>query len=88
MALADQTAQATVTVRLVAEGAPVEEEEATGFLAGLSKGWDAFTGAAVVALTVLGAMEPFLIVLVPLALLVWWLVRRGRPTSTPPAETS
>jgi predicted lipid-binding transport protein (Tim44 family) len=76
--LADQTAQATITVRLVdpSAPAPVEEKE-TGFLAGLAAGWDAFTGAVVVALTVLGAVLPFLLVLVPLGLLVWWLARRG-----------
>jgi hypothetical protein len=75
--LADQTAQATITVRLLDPQAPAPEDERTGFLAGLAAGWDAFTGALVVALTVLGAMTPFLLVLVPLALLAWWLVRRG-----------
>ncbi len=86
---ADQTAQATVTVRLVDEQAPVVTEDETGFVAGLKAGWNAFTGAAVVALTVVGALIPFLIVLVPLALLVWWLVRRSnRPRSpVPPVET-
>jgi hypothetical protein len=86
--LADQTAQATVTVRLIDEQAPVVTEKATGFLAGLSAGWDAFTGAMVIALTVLGAFVPFLLVLVPLALLVWWLVRRNRrAVAVPPVET-
>lgn len=91
--LADQTAQATVTVRLVDEQAPAVVEEETGFLAGLSAGWDAFTGAAVVALTVIGALVPFLLVLVPLGLLLWWLVRRSsRPAApvaqpAPPVET-
>lgn len=85
--LADQTAQATVTVRLVSEGAPVVEEQETGFLAGLSAGWDAFTGAAVIALTVLGALVPFLLVLVPLALLVWWLVRRNARAHSDPRPT-
>lgn len=91
--LADQTAQATVTVRLVDEQAPVVVEEETGFLAGLSAGWDAFTGAAVVALTVIGALVPFLLVLVPFGLLIWWLVRRSsRPIApvaqpAPPVET-
>ncbi|MFC6238280.1 DUF4349 domain-containing protein [Longivirga aurantiaca] len=84
--LADQTAQATVTVRLVDEQAPVVVEEETGFLAGLSAGWDAFTGAAVVALTVIGALVPFLLVLVPLGLLIWWLVRRGRRPTAPAAQ--
>jgi len=86
-ALADQTAQATVTVRLVAEGAPVAPEDETGFVAGLEAGWEAFTAAAVLALTLLGAMLPFLLVLVPVGLLVWWLVRRSRTPAAPPAET-
>jgi hypothetical protein len=86
--LADQTAQATVTVRLIDVQAPVRTEEATGFLAGLSAGWDAFTGAMVLALTVLGALVPFLLFFVPVGLLVWWLVRRSRRTAPiPPVET-
>lgn len=84
--LADQTAQATVTVRLVDEQAPVVVEDETGFLAGLSAGWNAFTGAAVVALTVIGALIPFLLVLVPLGLLVWWFVRRSSRPVTPVAQ--
>jgi hypothetical protein len=83
--LADQTAQATVTVRLYSADAPAPEEEQTGFLAGLSAGWDAFTGALVVALTVLGALVPFLLVLAPLALIVWVVVQRSR--RTPPAPS-
>lgn len=88
--LADQTAQATVTVRLIDEQAPAPVEASTGFVAGLKAGWDAFTGAMVVALTVLGALVPFLIVLVPVGLLAWWLVRRNRRTGAvpaPPVET-
>jgi len=88
--LADQTAQATVTVRLIDEQAPAPAEESTGFVAGLTSGWDAFTGAMVVALTVLGALTPFLLVLVPLGLLALWLVRRNRraaATPAPPVET-
>lgn len=87
--LADQTAQATVTVRLVDQQAPVVSEKETGFVAGLAAGWAAFTGAMVVALTVIGALVPFLLVLVPIALLVWWLVRRSRPTGPEqPAEAA
>lgn len=83
--LADQTAQATVTVRLVDEQAPAPAEESTGFVAGLKSGWNAFTGAMVVALTVLGALTPFLLVLVPLGLLAMWLVRRNRRAAAAPA---
>lgn len=87
--LADQTAQATVTVRLYGADAPAPEDEQTGFLAGLSAGWSAFTGALVVALTVLGALLPFLLVLAPVGLVVWLAVRRSRrtPAAAPtPAE--
>jgi hypothetical protein len=80
-ALADQTAQATVTVRLYGTSAPVATTEAsTGFLAGLRSGWDAFTGFTAGALTVLGALVPWLLLLVPLALLVWVVARRRRET--------
>jgi hypothetical protein len=84
-ALADQTAQATVTVRLYGADAPAPEAEQTGFLAGLSAGWSAFTGALVVALTVLGAVLPFLLVLGPIALVVWLVARRSRRTPAAPA---
>jgi hypothetical protein len=77
--LADQTAQASITVTLVDSGAPVQTATAdTGFLAGLRAGWDAFTSALVVALTVVGALIPFLLLLLPLAAFGWWLLRRGR----------
>ena len=45
---------------------------------GASTGGDAFTGALVVVLTVLGALVPFLLVLAPLALIVWVVVQRNR----------
>jgi hypothetical protein len=83
--LADQTAQATVTVRLYGDNAPAPQEERTGFLAGLAAGWDAFTGAMVVALTVVGALIPFLLLLVPVALVVWVFVRRARRNPAPTA---
>ena len=86
-ALADQTAQATVTVRLYGDDAPVPVQAQSGFLAGLTAGWDAFTGALVVALTVVGAVLPFVIVLGPLALLVWVGVRRSRRIPTESGAT-
>ena len=76
-ALADQTALATVSVTLTSQSAPVVAEADTGFLAGLRSGWTAFTAAMVAGLTIVGAVVPVLIVLVPLGLLLWWLARRG-----------
>jgi len=82
---ADQSAQATITVQLLSTDAPVAVDRGTGFVAGLRAGWDAFTAALVLALTVLGALLPFLVVLVPLVLLVRWWVRRRTPKHPAPA---
>ena len=91
-ALADQTAQATITVALVSALAPSATSsttDETGFFAGLRKGWTAFTDAFVGALTVVGAVLPFAIVLVPLGFLGWRLVRRTRrQPASPVAESS
>lgn len=86
-ALADQTALATVSVTLTSESAPVAAAADTGFMAGLKAGWSAFTAAFVAALTVVGALVPFLVVLVPVGALVWWLARRRRPTTSRTPET-
>jgi hypothetical protein len=77
---ADQAAQATVTVRLYGSSAPVvtTTEKATGFLAGLRAGWDSFTGVMAAALTVLGALVPWLLVLGPVALVLGLVLRRRR----------
>ncbi len=83
--LADQTAQATVVVTLVDQGAAVAQDAATGFVPGLRHGWDAFTSALTVAMTVLGAVLPFLLVLVPAALAVRWGLRRTRRPDVDPA---
>jgi hypothetical protein len=88
-ALADQTAQATVTVTLVSDTAPAPSaSDGTGFVAGLHKGWDAFSAAFVGALTVVGALLPFAVVLVPLGYVAWRVVRRTRRHDGPasPAE--
>ncbi|HEX6755553.1 MAG TPA: DUF4349 domain-containing protein [Mycobacteriales bacterium] len=83
-ALAGQTSLATVTLHLLAKGSPATPPaERTGFLGGLRNGWDAFTTAVGWVLTGIGAVLPFLIVLVPLALAALWYARRVR--RTPPA---
>lgn len=84
-ALAGQTALATVTLHLVAKDVPVAAAtpDRAGFLGGLEDGWTAFSGAVGWLLTALGAVLPFLIVLVPLALAVRWWVTRRRPAPAP-----
>lgn len=78
--LEQRTATAPITVSLSTDGIEADDtagEDATGFVAGLSEGWGAFTSALTVGLTALGAITPF--ALTGAALLVpvlWWLRRR------------
>lgn len=87
-ALDDLTTLSTITVHLLGPEAEQEESEPeTGFLAGLSSGWDAFTGSLRVLVTALGALLPFLIALgAPAAAAVWWARRRrARQPAAPTA---
>ena len=79
-ALADQTTLATVTATLVgpATPVPVAAQAPTGFGAGLSKGWHAFTVAGTWLLTAIGALLPFVLLLAPFVALLAWLARRRR----------
>ncbi|MEV0593530.1 DUF4349 domain-containing protein [Nonomuraea cavernae] len=85
--LAAQVGMATLTLNLVGPVTVVSEpsEEPAGFLGGLAAGWSALKGFVMVALTVLGAVLPWLIVIVPVVLLVSFFVRRARGRRTPPA---
>jgi hypothetical protein len=80
--LRDQTDLATVTLHLntPAKAAAVvpPAQHRMGFTTGLGNGWDAFTGAAVAAATVLGAVLPFAVALVVLGPPLAWLVTRLR----------
>jgi hypothetical protein len=82
--LAGSVAMATVamTIRNVAAPPPAAEDH-SGFLGGLAGGWHAFLVFGGGLLTVLGALAPFLLFLVPLGWLGWWLHRRRRPVAAP-----
>ena len=84
-ALEDATTLAPVEVRLSTDATVLEEaEDDTGFLAGLTAGWDAFTASVGVVLTVLGAMLPFAVVAAVVAVpIVLWLRRRGPGAPAP-----
>ncbi|MEV5714517.1 DUF4349 domain-containing protein [Amycolatopsis mediterranei] len=87
--LAGSVAMATVamTIRSVAAPPPPAEDHG-GFLGGLAGGWHAFLVFGGGLLTVLGALAPFLLFLVPLGWLGWWLRRRRRPVAAPePGES-
>ena len=89
--LATQVGMATLSLRLVGPVAVVEEpsEEPAGFLGGLKSGWAGLVGVVKVALTVVGVLLPWLIVVVPLIALMVFLVRRRRPSrpAASPVET-
>lgn len=96
--LADQTAMATITLSIEPprekKEEPVEEEDKDGFLAGLDGGWTALKEVTTGLLTVGGAVLPFALVLLVLAVPGRVLVRRfaNRPRPTvaagPPATTA
>lgn len=90
--LKDVTDLATIEVSLVARGetvAPPAEDDGLGFLTGLRNGWDAFVAVALVALTAVGAVLPFalLVLLVGAPAYVVLRSRRRAPTTPPTAPT-
>jgi hypothetical protein len=89
-ALEDTTDLATIEVGLLERAAPrpVPPDDDLGFLAGLRGGWDALAGVVLVAVTVAGAVLPFLLALTVPALGAALLLRRRRPAAAQPAETS
>lgn len=78
--LDDQTSMSTIEVTLQRPAhhhvAPAPPPTQQGFLPGLRGGWQAFTAAGAVALTVVGAVLPFAILALVVGLPVWLLVRR------------
>lgn len=86
-ALAQRVAQSPITVTLSTQPIVVEPPAPqTGFLAGLSAGWKALKSFTVGALTVVGALLPFLVVFALIGAPVVWLVRRRRAPA--PSTTS
>lgn len=87
--LADLTALSTITAVLLGPTArePSRDEPATGFMAGLKGGWEAFVASLRILLTVLGALLPWMVALGLPMVGVVWLVRRlrdRRSRPTPP----
>ncbi len=79
--LAGRTSMATVTVSLHAPGEEPEAGDDTGFLAGLSDGWDALATTAAIALTAAGAILPFAAAAAVVGLPVRLLIRRRRAST-------
>ena len=91
-ALSDETSLATVnlslTTRVQHTPPPPKHHPRSGFLGGLSHGWHAFTASVTAVVTALGAVLPFLVIVLLVAALVWR--GRGRRRSRPahPTEPS
>ncbi|MCT9929474.1 DUF4349 domain-containing protein [Planotetraspora sp. A-T 1434] len=83
-ALAAQTGMATVTLTLAGPAAaPAKpKEKESGFISGLKGGWRALVTSTEVALTVLGALLPWLVIVAVVWLVVALVLRRGRPRRT------
>ncbi len=92
--LAAQVSMATLSLQLVGPAAEVVDpvEEPAGFLGGLKSGWNALVSFTKIALTVIGALLPWLLFASPLIALVVWRVRRDRarrpapPSGPAPAQ--
>jgi hypothetical protein len=75
--LEDQTSLSTITVFINRTGdSNPRDDEARGFLAGLKDGWSALKGATVLALTGVGAVLPFAVLMVLLGVPLWLVLRR------------
>lgn len=91
--LADQTALSTITVAIEQpeEDEPKKkDDDEGGFVGGLEDGWDSFVDGLVVALTVVGFLLPWLILVAVLGLPAWLALRRraGRRPASPPAPAA
>ena len=88
--LKDRVARSPIQVSLATVAAVVKPKPHgdTGFLAGLTSGWRAFTASVGALLTVVGALLPFMVVALLIGLPVWWGVRRRRTRRTEPAATA
>jgi hypothetical protein len=84
--LQDQTSLATITVDIDHERSAAAQEDRTGFLAGLAAGWHGLVTVAVGLATAAGALLPWLLVLLVLAVPGWPLVRRLRRQRAAPVE--
>ncbi|GAA4505711.1 DUF4349 domain-containing protein [Nonomuraea ferruginea] len=88
--LAEQTAMATLTLRLVGPAAAVAlpADEPAGFLGGLRAGWDSLVDFLMVLVTALGAALPWLAVITPPVVLALVMVRRRRRRRAPAPDPS
>lgn len=86
-ALKNSVARSPIQISLTTESnviAAQEDEDATGFMAGLVGGWEAFTASVKVVLTVIGALIPFAAAGALIGLPLWLAWRRRHPATVTP----
>ena len=90
--LADQTSLSTISVGIERWAAHHARPAAhhSGFMAGLRGGWDALSGFGTVVATVVGALLPWLPVILLVGVPAWLVLRRTRRAAPPatPATTT
>lgn len=84
--LADQTSLSTV--HLSVSRPAKDDDDQSGFLGGLERGWDALGDSAVAVATGVGAVLPFAAVLALVGVPAWLLVQRRRHVRVAPAPTT
>ncbi|ACZ21501.1 hypothetical protein Sked_15660 [Sanguibacter keddieii DSM 10542] len=84
----DLTAMATLEISVYAtDQAPEQETEVTGFVGGLSAGWDGLLTALGATVTVIGVLLPWAVLVGAVgAVVLWTLRRRRRSSGAVPAE--
>jgi len=84
--LRDVTDLATIDVLLLArpDPPPPSQDDDLGFLSGLRGGWEALVAAALVTLTVVGAVLPFAVTAAVVGVPAWLLLRRRHSPSLTP----
>jgi len=87
-ALGDKVAMSTITLRLISEPLPPEEDEPNTFFTGLTAGWESFVGFIIGLTVVFGALLPWLVFLglvggITLLIIRWRLSKKS--TETPAA---
>jgi hypothetical protein len=86
--LKDQAQLATYTVDLTIPTSVVPSRPTTGFLVGLSAGWQALSVTTIVLVTALGALLPTAVAVAALGTGIWWLLRHRRREAHPASTTS
>ncbi|MFI6322232.1 DUF4349 domain-containing protein [Nonomuraea sp. NPDC050556] len=88
--LARQVGMATLTLELVGPEVVVAEpdDDPPGFMGGLKAGWEALLTFLKVAVTVVGAVLPWMLIVAPVVALIIFVVRRSsRPAGPPPQHS-